>query len=174
MTVSVRILTRRVTTHRSSMAGHYPTPPAKDSIEFAQQEAAELDDAWKRQEPAWKRNNAKQIDPQAEAADLGYMIFTAISEMDAGRIGTATRRDALLAHVHDRLAWAMINLETGHTNDARRELHGAAEAWITLCERSEWTPADLIAAACAKVEAKHKPPSALEPAPMPAPDAAAA
>lgn len=155
--ISVDLLLAKVDNHWQKIGDRRPHPEAAPSTRFALQEAGEVDDAYMRQDPRWKRNNAKEIDPAIELGDLGYMILTALGQMDTAHAGQATRRDALLAHVFDRLAWALIALERGHVAGARPELIGAVQAWISLCENEGYAPADLLDRTCAKIDAKYAP-----------------
>lgn len=155
--ISVDLLLAKVDNHWQRIAGRRPHPEAAPSTRFALQEAGEVDDAYMRQDPRWKRNNQKEIDPAVELGDLGYMILTALGQIDTAHAGQAARRDALLAHVFDRLAWALVALERGHVSGARSELIGAAEAWISLCEHEGHKPADLLDRTCVKIDAKFAP-----------------
>ena len=155
--ISADLLLSKVTDHWRKIGSRRPHPEAAPSTRFALQEAAEVDDAYMRQDPRWKRNNAKEIDPAMELGDLGYMILTALGQVDLAHAGQAERRDALLAHVFDRLAWALIALERGHVSAARPELIGAVEAWIALCGHVGYNPAELLDRTCAKIDAKFMP-----------------
>ena len=158
--ISVDLLLSLVDNHWNKIGDRRPHPEAAPSTRFALQEAGEVDDAYMRQDPRWKRNNAKEIDPAAELGDLGYMILTALGQVNLSAIGEASRRDALLAHVFDRLAWALIALERGHASGARPELIGAVQAWIILCEFEGHSPAALLDRTCAKIDAKFMPEAA--------------
>lgn len=91
--------------------------------------------------------------PAEKAGDLGYLLLATLRQMDAGEVGEVQRSDALLAQMHDQLAWAMLQLERGNRGPAREELLGALRTWGRLCELHGWQPQELLAAAGGRVDA---------------------
>ena len=151
-------LIRLVAEHREQIGDARPYPPAGDCVLFAVTEAAELVDAVLRQEPRYLRNNAKQVDPAAEAGDLGYMIASAIDQIDR-RVDMPTSRAAVLTgQILDRLVYAVISIDRGDHSHGRRELLGALETWQELCRREGYgDPEAVIAETCQRITAKWQP-----------------
>lgn len=155
--MSTDTIVRYVAHHRTRTAEARPYPPAGDCVLFALTEGAELIDAMLRQEPRYLRNNAKQVDPAAEAGDLGYMIASAIDQIDNARHVDVTRTSVLTVQILDRLAYALIALSRQQNGHARQELIGAMETWRRLCARENWNPEQLIADVAARVDARYMP-----------------
>lgn len=65
-------------TYRHRLADRWPTPPPVDALRFAFTEAAEAMDAWLRLQPAYNRNNAKELSVEDELADCMMMLITAL------------------------------------------------------------------------------------------------
>lgn len=157
---SIDYLIRTVAEHRQQIGDGRPYPPAGDCTLFAVTEAAELIDALLRQEPRYLRNNAKQLTPAHEAGDLGYMIASAIDQIDRGQHFDMTRAAVFTgSQIMDRLAYALMAIDRGQHLHARRELIGALEAWQELCRREGYgSPADILTETCDRITAKYAPP----------------
>ena len=152
-------IVRAVAAHRAHVGDARPYPPAGDCILFSITEAGELIDALLRQTPRYLRNNAKQMDPAAEAGDLGYMIASAIDQIDNQQQMDVARPAVLTAQILDRLSYALIAIDRGQHSHARKELIGALETWQELCRRENWNPDNLIADVAARVNARWRAPA---------------
>lgn len=64
--------------YRQRLADRWPTPPPVDALRFAFTEAAEAMDAWLRLQPAYNRNNAKELSVEDELSDCLMMLVTAL------------------------------------------------------------------------------------------------
>lgn len=150
------LLIRIVAEHRRHVGDARPYPPAGDCVLFAITEAGELIDAILRQTPRYLRNNAKPSNPAAEAGDLGYMIASAIDQIDRRQDERIERPAVLTAQILDRLSYALIALDREQYTHARSELIGALETWKELCRREGYgTPEALIAELAARVNARY-------------------
>lgn len=151
-------LIRTVAEHRQQIGDARPYPPAGDCVLFAVAEAAELIDALLRQEPRYLRNNAKQISPADEAGDLGYMIASAIDQIDRRVDMPLSSAAVLTGHILDRLVYGLISIYRGDPRHGRRELLGALETWQELCRREGYgDPEAVIAETCQRITAKWAP-----------------
>lgn len=92
--------------HRAYMErSGYPTPPRFDSLVFVLQELAEWVDAKiTRQNPAYKRNNAKPVDPEMEMGDLISMTATALLRP------SGPAQDDFESDIRDHLSYVLMLL----------------------------------------------------------------
>lgn len=161
---SVDHLIRVVAEHRREMDGARPYPPTGDCILFAVTEAAEVIDAVLRLEPRYLRNNARQVSAAAEAGDLGYMIASAIDQIDRRQHLPVARAAVHTGQILDRLIYALIAIDRGQTGAARTELIAAMAAWQDLCRREGYgSPADIMQETCDRMTAKWRPAAARYP-----------
>ena len=152
-------LIRTVAEHRQQIGAARPYPPAGDCVLFAITEAAELIDALLRQESRYLRNNARQISPADEAGDLGYMIASAIDQIDRRVDMPLSSAAVLTGQILDRLVYGLISIDRGDPRHGRRELLGALETWQELCRREGYgDPDNVIAETCQRITAKWAPP----------------
>jgi hypothetical protein len=145
----------QVEEHRDLMANARKFGDGVDNTIFGMEEGAELYDGWMRQDTTYQRNNDKQIDPSKEAADLGYMIASAIIAIRRGNMGEVDRREAMLAAIMERLAYTMIALDRHHENAALNNLETALNEWIALCALCGWNPAEILQAKIEKDNARY-------------------
>jgi len=145
--------------HRARSAGYFPMPDGADCALFAMTEIGEYIDAMIRiRGAAYKRNNARNVDIQAELGQVGYMILSAMIAIDAGNPGRADERSRAAAMLGARVAMAIAALAAGATVEhARRELEIAAGAWRHLCALEAADPATLIDMIARQIDAKHAP-----------------
>lgn len=77
---TIQQLHAEVWAFRREMAAYFPTPNQADSLAFAFTEIAEAVDATLRQNPVYKRNNAKEHSVESELTQCAMMLLTAVPE----------------------------------------------------------------------------------------------
>ena len=145
---------------RERTAGVFPLPTVDDCIDFAITEAAEYIDALKRENAAYKRNNDKEHSTRKEWAQCGYMICSAIIQIDTSHFDdmdwepyiTAKQGNVYvvisrLCDIRTGLAW--MNYENPHV--------GVLDDWQAFAVKCGYDPADLLRETCAAFERKHLP-----------------
>lgn len=145
---------------RERTAGVFPLPTVDDCIDFAITEAAEYIDALKRENAAYKRNNDKEHSTRKEWAQCGYMICSAIIQIDTSHFDDMDWKPYIdadqgnvyvvisrLCDIRTGLAW--MNNENPHVD--------ALDDWQAFAVKCGWNPADLLRETCAAFEAKHLP-----------------
>ena len=143
---------------RERTAGVFPLPTVDDCIDFAITEAAEYIDALKRENAAYKRNNDKEHSTRKEWSQTGYMICSAIIQIDTHHLDAADWEPYIdaaqgnvyvvisrLCDIRNGLAW--MNHENPHVD--------VLDEWHAFAVKCGWNPADLLRETCAEFEAKH-------------------
>jgi len=145
---------------RERTAGVFPLPTVDDCIDFAITEAAEYIDALKREDATYKRNNDKTHNKRNEWGQCGYMICSAIIQIDTSHLDaldwelyiTAEQGNVYvvitrLCDIRTGLAW--MNHENPHVD--------ALDDWQAFAVKCGWNPAELLRETCAAFERKHLP-----------------
>lgn len=143
--------------HRDQLGSARKFPAGAPDCIFAIEEAGELYDAWIRLDASYQRNHAKEIDPSTEAADLMYMIASAIIAIRRGNIGDVQPREVTLAEILERVIYALIALYRDTPNGALNNLEYALKHCLDLCAREHWNPVELINAKIARDNARYLP-----------------
>ena len=151
-----------VEAHRDHMGAARKFPDGADCTIFAIGEGGgELFDAWMRLDSSFQRNNAKDIDPSKEAADLMYMIGSAIVAIRRGNVGEVEIREEMLAEIVDRLCAGLLSLARHQPGAALNNLEYALKHTLDLCARERWNPAELLSAKIARDNARYLPTPAI-------------
>lgn len=142
---------------RQRTAGVFPLPDVAACIDYAITEAAEAIDARLRAQRAGdKRNNGKELDERREWGQAGYMIASAIIQIDTSCLysydwdcyvnaldGSVYAVIRALCYIQDDCA----GTENPHVD--------VMDEWNAYAERNGWQPAELLRETCAAFEAKH-------------------
>ena len=148
--------------HRDHMGEARKFPHGAHCTIFAIGEGGgELFDAWMRLDASFQRNNARDIDPSKEAADLMYMIASAIIAIRRGNVGEVEIRQEMLAEIVERLCYALLSLSRDQPSAALNNLEYALKHTLDLCAREHWQPLDLLAAKMERDNARYLPTSAI-------------
>lgn len=133
---------------RERTADVFPLPIIDDCIDFAITEAAEYIDAKKRENPIYKRNNSKEHSPRKELGQCGYMVASALMQMDKSMSMQTYYEEG---SVHEAIYWLCLY---------RMEFDGgcvvdALGNYVLVCESNGWEPAELLRETCTAFETKH-------------------
>jgi len=135
--------------YRQRLAHLWPTPDPQDSLRFAVTEAGEALDASLRQNPAYARNNHRNMSVEDELADCAMMLVTAngadysyawlpnlaAPDLDliclavAGALITGDTREAITmiaAHLHDYYGVSLTERVTARLQRIERKVTEAA------------------------------------------------
>jgi hypothetical protein len=137
---------------RSMTAMVFPLPDVDGCVDYAITEAGETLDAMLREKRTGdKRNNSKQSDVRKEWGQCGYMIASAMIQLQAVPLQASAEDDTSLY------------VATGILCDFRRGYCGtswlanALVNWHAVCENNGWDAAELMAETCNAFERKHLP-----------------
>ena len=149
----------------------FPLPDVDSCIDYAITEAGEyLDAVLREKRDTDKRNRDKDHDARKEWGQCGYMIASALIQIDVEEWnGDSIVLIAANFLAHDCIAglcefrthtsfWILGETEprTAYMKEAF-DLHDALVAWVALCRRYGWEPAALLRETCAAFERKHLP-----------------
>ena len=137
---------------RNMTAMVFPLPDVDGCVDYAITEAGETLDAMLREKRTGdKRNNVKASDVRREWGQCGYMIASAMIQIDCGPLRCSAEEDATLYSAVAILC------------DFRRRYCGASwlvialANWHAVCENNAWDAAELMAETCNAFERKHLP-----------------
>lgn len=144
--------------HRDRSAAYFPMPSAGDCALFAATEIGEYLDALIRLHgTAYRRNNARNVDTQAELGQVGYMILSTLIAIDRGDRSRPDERSRRAAILGTRIGLAISAMAGGDHEHARRDLEIAFSIWRHLCAEEGAAPATLIDMITRQIDAKHAP-----------------
>ena len=140
----------------------FPLPDVDSCIDYAITEAGEFLDAVLREKrDTDKRNRDKDHDARKELSQCGYMICSAIIQIDGVQYDRKTFDHE---NVYDLFYFlSMYRLgglwfpDYDPTNEYAATYILALNAYCRVCESNGWNPADLLRETCAAFEAKHLP-----------------
>ena len=142
---------------RQRTAGVFPLPDVAACVDYAITEAAETIDARLRAQRAGdKRNNGKELDERREWGQAGYMIASAIIQIDTSHLDRYDWNcyvNALDGSVYSVIR-ALCSIQDG-TAITENPHVDAMDEWCAYAERNGWQPAELLLETCAAFEAKH-------------------
>jgi len=143
---------------RERTAGVFPLPTVDDCIDFAITEAAEYIDALKRENATYKRNNDKEHSTRKEWAQCGYMICSAIIQIDTSHLD-ALDWEPYIPVTEGNMYVVITRLCDVRTGLAFEEnpTIDALDHWQAFAVKCGYDPADLLRETCAAFEAKHLP-----------------
>ena len=138
----------------------FPLPDVDSCIDYAITEAGEyLDAVLREKRDTDKRNRDKAHDARKELGQCGYMIASAIIQIDGVQYD---RKVFDHENVYDLFYFlSMYHLDGLWYPDYDLASEYAAtyilalNAYCRLCEANGWNPADLLRETCAAFEAKH-------------------
>ena len=145
---------------RERTAGVFPLPTVDDCIDFAITEAAEYIDALKRENAAYKRNNDKAHNARNEWGQTGYMICSAIIQIDTHHLDAADWEPYIESDEGDVyiVIARLCEIQTGYALlVSNTPTVDVLDQWHAFAVKCGWNPADLLRETCAAFEAKHLP-----------------
>ena len=137
---------------RNTTAMVFPLPDVDGCVDYAITEAGETLDAILRDKRTGdKRNNVKDSDVRREWGQCGYMIASAMIQIeDCPMMAYAASDHVTLYFVLSDLCSYRID---GYTN----MLADALGNWLAVCEDNDWYATELMAETCNAFERKHLP-----------------
>jgi hypothetical protein len=146
--MDVTELVEMVRQSRERTAGVLPLPDVPGCVDYAITEAGETLDAKLRMERTGdKRNHAKDADMRKEWGQTGYMIASAMIQVD----GCPMEANVYGGTIHTvlwALAMSRITEDFGYLVDA-------LTYWVGVCSVNHWSAAELLTETCAAFERKH-------------------
>jgi len=140
---------------RQKIAGVFPLPDVSACIDYAITEAAEAIDARLRaQRNGDKRNNGKQLDERAEWGQCGYMIASAIIQIDTSHVYMHTCFDCADGNIYAVIRSLCTAQDKRFVIDTVQHID-AMDKWQAYAQRKGWDAAELLRETCAAFEAKH-------------------
>lgn len=133
----------------------FPLPDVADCVDYAITEAGEyLDAVLREKRQGDKRNHEKDSDRRKEWGQCGYMIASAMMQIENCPVETAIPPDNG-GSVYSVLV-SLCGYQRRVTDDPDW-LAEALEDWSTVCECESWDATDLLMDTCAAFERKHLP-----------------
>ena len=137
---------------RSTTAMVFPLPDVAGCIDYAITEAGETLDAMLREKRIGdKRNNVKESDVRREWGQCGYMIASAMFQIDGCSMITPNVGGTVYTVLVALCSYRMSPFGTIEW------LTDALGDWKSICDDNGWTAAELMAETCTAFERKHLP-----------------
>ena len=153
--MNLKLLVDDVQESRARTAGVFPLPDAVDCIDYAITEAAEYLDAMLRQRRAGdKRNNDKAHDARKELGQCGYMICSAVMQINTSHLDALDWQASQVYMASSIYSVLGILCEVQSPPSDYQEVD-ALDAWHAFALHCGWNPAELIRETCADFERKH-------------------
>jgi hypothetical protein len=137
---------------RSMTAMVFPLPDVGGCVDYAITEAGEYLDAILREKRTGdKRNNSKQSDVRKEWGQCGYMIASAMIQIDGCKMITPNMGGSIYTVLVALCSYRMS------PSGAVEWLTDALIDWESICDVNAWDAAELMAETCNAFERKHLP-----------------
>ena len=137
---------------RSMTAMVFPLPDVDGCVDYAITEAGETLDAMLREKRTGdKRNNSKQSDVRKEWGQCGYMIASAMIQID----GCEMESDNSMSYIYS--VFELLCAFRMSPSEIAWHLADALEIWQSFCHVNAWDAAELMAETCNAFERKHLP-----------------
>ena len=137
---------------RSMTAMVFPLPDVDGCVDYAITEAGETLDAMLREKRTGdKRNNVKASDVRREWGQCGYMIASAMIQID----GCEMESDNSMSYIYSVLE--LLCAFRMSPSEIAWHLADALEIWQSFCHVNAWDAAELMAETCNAFERKHLP-----------------
>lgn len=136
---------------RSMTAMVFPLPDVDGCVDYAITEAGETLDAILREKRTGdKRNNVKASDVRREWGQCGYMIASAMIQIDGCPM--------IMPNVGGSVYTVLVALCSYRMGSGSVEwLTDAISDWESICDVNAWDAAELMAETCNAFERKHLP-----------------
>ncbi len=133
----------------------FPLPDVAGCVDYAITEAGEyLDAVLRAKRTGDKRNHDKDSDERREWGQCGYMIASAMMQIDGCPMETAIPPDDS-GSVYSVLV-SLCGYQRRITYDPDWLVEGLQD-WTVVCSTNSWTAAELMAETCTAFERKHLP-----------------
>lgn len=135
---------------RQRTAGVFPLPDVAGCVDYAITEAGETLDAKLRMERTGdKRNHAKDADMRKEWGQTGYMIASALIQIDDCPMETPVVGGSIYT-----VLVALCSFQMSPTDSVDWILDSLAD-WYSICDDNNWEATELLSETCVAFERKH-------------------